>query len=264
MSADEVMVLMFSAVVVAFAWYRWYVAATIRALVSRNASRFIFIVAPVGCLAMLYLVLRWWAADDVRNSETYLLFYMVAGAAWIGASGQLLSLLGISPRDDAVERQNLAAALATAGAMAGITFCFAGANVGNGPGWWVVVFSAGLSTGAFFVLWALVENLTGVSERVTIERADGAGLRLAGFLAAMGMILGRAAAGDWVSAEATVRDFVLVAWPVLPLAGAAVIVERVSPCDVNAQTEDSLVGLLVAGIFVALAVVYVFVWQGAP
>jgi hypothetical protein len=264
MSGDEFIVLVLSAIVAAFAWYRWYAAATVRALVNRNASRFIFIVAPVACSAMLFLVLRWWAADDVRNSGTYLLFYMVAGAAWIGACGQLLSLLGISPRDDAVERQNLAAAFATAGALAGITFCFAGANVGNGPGWWVVVFSAGLSTGAFFVLWALVENLTGISERITIERADGAGLRLAGFLIAMGMILGRAAAGDWVSAEATVRDFVMVAWPVMPLAGAAVVVERVSPYDVNAHTEDSLVGLLVAGIFVALSSLYVFVWQGAP
>jgi len=264
MSGDEVMVLVFSAVVAAFAWYRWYAAAMVRTLVSRNASRFIFIAAPVACLAMLFLVLRWWAADDVRDSKTYLLFYMAAGAAWVGACAQLCCFLGISPRDDAVERQNLAAAFATAGAMAGVTFCFAGANVGNGPGWWVVVFSAALSTGAFFVLWALVENLTGVSERVTIERADGAGLRLAGFLVAMGMILGRSVAGDWVSAEATVRDFAVVAWPVLPLAGAAAIVERVSSHDVNARTEDSLVGLLVAGIFVALSFVYVFVWQGAP
>lgn len=35
------------------------------------------------------------------------------------------------------------AAYAIVGALAGITFSFARANVGNGPGWWVVVFSAG-------------------------------------------------------------------------------------------------------------------------
>ena len=264
MSGDEVMVLIFSAVVTAFAWYRWYAAALVRTLVIRNASRLIFIIWPIVCLALLFLVLEAWAADDVRGSGTYMVFYMAAGAAWLGACVQLCCLLGISPRDDAVERQNLAAALATAGAMVGITFCFAGANVGNGPGWWVVAFSAALSTGLFFVLWALVENLTGVSERVTVERSDGAGLRLAGFLIAMGMILGRSVAGDWVSAEATVRDFLAMAWPVLPLAGAAAIVERVSSYDVNAGTEDSLVGLVVAGIFVALSFVYVFVWQGMP
>ena len=264
MSGDEVMVLVFSAVVTAFTWYRWYAAALVRTLAIRNASRLIFIVAPIVCLVLLSLVLEAWAADDVRGSGTYMMFYMVAGAAWLGACVQLCCLLGISPRDDAVERQNLAAALATIGAMIGITFCFAGANVGNGPGWWVVVFSAALSTGPFFVLWTLVEHLTSVSERVTVERSDGAGLRLAGFLIAMGMILGRSVAGNWVSAEATVRDFVAVAWPVLPLAGAAVVVERVSSYDVNAGTEDSLVGMVVAGIFVALSFIYVFIWQGMP
>ncbi len=60
------------------------------------------------------------------------------------------------------------------------TMAYRKGGASNGPGWWVVVFSAALSTGAFFVLWALVENLTGVSERVTIERADGAGLRRPG------------------------------------------------------------------------------------
>jgi hypothetical protein len=264
MSGDEVMVLLFSAVVAAFAWYRWYAGAMVRTLVIRNASRFIFIAAPVACLAMLFIVLRQWAADDVRDSETYLAFYMVAGGAWIGLCAQLCCVLGISPRDDAVERQNLAAAFATAGAMAGITFCFAGANVGNGPGWWVVVFSAALSTGTFFVLWALVENLTGVSERVTIDRADGTGLRFGGFLVATGLILGRAVAGDWVSADATVRDFVTVAWPVLPLAGAEVIIGRVSSSDGSAGAEDSLTGPIVAAVFVAASSVYVFVWRGMP
>ena len=76
----------------------------------------------------------------------------------------------------------------------------------------MVIFSAALSTGAFFLLWAAVEWLTGISESVTVERTDGAGLRLGGFLAGVGMILGRAVAGDWVSAEATVRDFAVVAW----------------------------------------------------
>lgn len=264
MSGDEVMVLIISAVGGAMAWYRWYSATLVRALVVRNASRSTFVVWPVICMVLLHAILRSWAADDVRDSGTYMTFYMVAGAAWVGFFAQFCGLLGISPRDDAVERQNLAAALAMAGALAGITFCFAGGNVGDGPGWWVVAFSAGLSTGALFGLWAVVEWFTGISESVTVERSGGAGLRLGGFLAGTGMILGRAVAGDWVSAAATVRDFAVVAWPVLPLAGVAVIIEWFRPLDVNARTEDSAAGLFVASVYIAASFLYVFVWQGMP
>jgi len=258
------MLLLLSGFVTAYAWYRWCMAACVRTLVVRNASRLIFVIGPIVCLMLLYLILRRWAADDVRDNETYLTLYMLAGAAWVGLGADLFRFLGVSPRDDAVERQNLAAAFATAGALAGITFCFAGANVGNGPGWWVVIFSAALSTGAFFLLWAVVEWLTGISESITVERTGGSGLRLGGFLAGAGMILGRAVAGDWVSAEATIRDFAAMAGPVLPLAAAAVVVERFWPFDINARTEDSAAGLFVAAVYVVVSSLYVFVLRGMP
>lgn len=246
------------------AWGWWYATMRVRVLAVRNAGRSIFIAGPVVCLVMLLLVLRWWAADDVRYSGTYLTFYMAMGAAWVGFCTHWLGFFGISPRDDVLERQNLAAAFAVAGALAGITFSFAGANIGNGPGWWVVVFSAGLSTLAFFGLWVVVECLTGVSETVTVERACNAGLRLGGFLAAAGMVLGRAAAGDWVSAQATVQDFAAVAWPVLPLAVLAVLVERLRLSDTDARDGGALAGTFVAAVYLTVAGLYVFVWQGTP
>lgn len=263
MSGDEVMVLIVSAGTAAIAWYRWYCAALVRTLVVRNASRTIFVVTPAVCMVLLYAILRSWAADDVRDSGTYMTFYMVAGAAWVGLITPLGSFLGLSPRDDAVERQNLAAALATAGTLTGITFCFTGGNIGSGPGWWVVAFSAGLSTVSFFGLWALVEWPTGISESVTVERSLGAGLRLGGFLAGTGVILGRSVAGDWVSAQATVRDFIVIAWPALPLAGAAVVIERLWPFEGDTPTEDAA-GLFVAAVYVAVSFLYVFVVQGMP
>jgi hypothetical protein len=264
MSGDETMVVLVSMVVAAVAWYRWYAATRVRTLAIRNAGRSLFAMTPPLCLALLFIVLRLWAADDVRYSGTYLAFYTFAGAAWVGFCALWLGFLGISPRDDAIERQNLAAAFAIFGAVVGITFSFAGANIGNGPGWWVVVFSAGLSTTAFFGLWAMIERLTAVSESVTVDRLVGAGLRLGGLLIAMGMILGRAVAGDWVSAGATVRDFALVAWPVLPLTVLAVVVERVQSLDAGNRDGDSMVGLFVATIYLAIAGLYVFVWQGHP
>ncbi len=264
MSGDEVMILMVSIGVAAFAWFWWYAAVRVRMLVVRNAGRSIFIAGPIACLLMLLLVLRWWAADDVRESGTYLTFYTVMGAAWVGFCSLWLSLLGVRPRDDVIERQNLAAAFATAGALGGITFSFAGANVGNGPGWWVVVFSASLSSLAFFGLWALFEWLTGISESVTVERSGGAGLRLGGFLAATGIILGRAVAGDWVSARATVQDFAALAWPVLPLAVLAVLIERLRLSDADAHDGGSFAGFFVAAVYLTVACLYVFVWQGKP
>lgn len=264
MSGDEIMLFLLSAVATACVWYWWYARAAVRTLVTRNMSRLIYITGPIICLSLLYLVLRWWAADDVRDSEIYLTLYMVVGAAWIGFGAHLLRFLGISPRDDVIERQNQAAAFATVGALAGITFCFAGANIGNGPGWWVVIFSAALSTGGFFLLWALVEWLTGISETVTVERTSGSGLRLGGFLAGAGMVLGRAVAGNWVSAEATLRDFAVVAWVVLPLAIVAVLIERLWPFDITARTEDWAAGLLVAAAYIGASFLYVFALQGMP
>jgi uncharacterized membrane protein YjfL (UPF0719 family) len=264
MSGDETMVMLVSMVAGAIAWYWWYAATRVKTLAIRNTGRSLFVVTPPICLVLLFVVLRLWAADDVRYSGTYLAFYTFAGAAWVGFCALWLGFLGISPRDDAIERQNLAAALAISGAVVGITFSFAGANIGNGPGWWVVVFSAGLATIAFFGLWAMIERLTTISESVTVDRLVGAGLRLGGLLIAMGMILGRAVAGDWVSAAATVRDFALVAWPVVPLTLLAVVVERVRSPDASHHEGESLVGLFVAMVYLAIAGLYVFVWQGHP
>jgi len=154
--------------------------------------------------------------------------YLVLGAAWVGVWIRLLALTGVSKRDDVVERSNSSAALAVAGAMLGITLCYAGGNIGDGPGWWVVVFAAGLATVAFFAAWMVLETVSGVSDTVTVDRDPSGGLRLAGFLVACGLLLGRSVAGDWVSAEATVRDFALAAWPVVVLVLVAAIVERLA------------------------------------
>ena len=121
----------------------------------------------------------------------------------------------------------------------------------SGPGWWVVVFAAGLACVALFAAWMLFEAVSGISESVTVDRDPSAGVRLAGFLIACGLILGRGVAGDWVSAEATVRDFGLAAWPVLLLVIAAVVVERVArPTHTTARPPVVPYGLLPALLYI--------------
>src|SRR5688572_22890913 len=221
MSGDERLALIVSVPVALLLWGRWYFhAAVVRAIGGTTSSRAPVLVAPLLAAVLLFIVLRRFASHDVRDSGTYLAFYLVLGAAWVGVAARLLPWLGVSPRLDALERRNAAAAVVVAGAVVGLTLAFAGGNVGDGPGWWVVVFAAGLATVGLLGGWGLVQSVAGVAESVTVERDVAAGVRLAGLLTAAGLVLGRAAAGDWVSAGATVRDFVRVGWPVVILFGA--------------------------------------------
>lgn len=226
MSEDEVVVLVAGCVLTAVFWVRWYRhCQTLTWLRAGRGLRLAVIAAPLVCGMLLWLVLRNLAAHDVRDAPVYLAFYLLLGTAWIGFGIRVMGLLGLSVRDDALERRNAAAAWAAAGALLGLTLCYAGANVGNGPGWWVVVYSAFLSTASLLALWIVLDRLTQAAEVVTVERDLAAGLRLGGFLVAAGLILGRAVAGDWVSASATAVEFARQAWPAPALLALAVPIE---------------------------------------
>ena len=259
MSGDEVFVLVLSTITALVVWGAWYLRPTFIVYVGRRPpGRLLLQLAPLVAAAVLWVVLKTASSHDVRDDPRYLAFYLVLGAAWVGLCIRMLALAGISTRDDVLERANGNAAIAVAGAVLAIALCYAGGNIGDGPGWWVVVFAAGLSTVALFAAWMLLEWLSGVSEVVTIDRDAAAALRLAGFLVACGVILGRAVAGDWVSAEATVRDFVLVAWPVPIVIAVAGIVERMArPTPEAPRPSVVSFGLMPAALYVGGAIVYV-------
>jgi hypothetical protein len=255
MSADEVGVLIVSAILALGFWFRWYWTAwRVHPLASRAWERLPVYAALPASAAVLYVVLKRFAAEDVRHDARYLAFYLALGAAWVGVGTILLPLLGISPRDDVCERRNGAAGLVVAGAIVGLTLAFAGGNIGDGPGWWVVLFAAGLSTAALAVLWIVVEKASNAAERVTIERDESAGWRLAGFLIGAGLILGRAVAGDWKSAAGTVADFARQAWPVVLLTAAAIVADRLfRPSPERPRPPVFVAGVLPAGLYVAAA-----------
>jgi hypothetical protein len=259
MSGDEVVVLVASILSAFWFWGAWYIRPTlVRQVGRRPVGRRLLQVTPLAAAGLLWLVLKNASAEDVRDDPTYLTFYLVFGAAWVGFFVRLLAVAGISTRDDVVERANASASIAVAGAMLAITLCYAGGNIGDGPGWWVVAFAAGLATLALFAAWMLLELISGVSDVVTVDRDAAAAVRLAGFLVACGVILGRSVAGDWVSAEATVRDFVVVAWPVLVLVGVAAVVERVArPTMATPRPPIVPYGFVPAALYVAAAIVHV-------
>lgn len=256
MSGDEVLVLVVSLIVACVLWgrsiYEIFQVRYHKAPFLRAASCGVLLL----CGFTLHYVLRHYASHDVRDSTTYTAFYMIMGAAWIGGAIRAWQMLGISMRDDLLERENTAAAFAIFGALIGLTFCFAGGNVGDGPGWWVVVFAALLSTSTFFVLWGALDKLGGIGEAVTVDRDAASGLRAAGYLIGFGAILGRAVAGNWVSAGATIADFAVLGWPALIVLVMAVVLEKAFGPNARAPQRSALV----FGLPVFLAVLAASAW----
>jgi len=217
-SADEWVILIVSAFICLTLWNSWYAALNkLPPLAKPEPHRIPLYALFFGCLIILYLVLQFFASSDVRSSLAYIFFYLLLGAAWLRVWLWLLPLVGLIVRDDVVERGNQAAAFSIGGMLIGVTFCYAGGNIGEGPSWIVVVFSALVATSSLFLLWLLLNGLVNITETVTIDRDSATGLRLAFFLISAGLILGRAVAGDWISFDATIKDFIRFGWPVLVL-----------------------------------------------
>ncbi len=257
MSGDEAMLWVVSGILAAWSWWTWY-ALNLGAGAPRRAgfSRWLLRLSPLLAAGLLWQVLVHWASADVVGAYRWL--YLTFGAAWVGVGLAWLPWLGLSARDDVVERDNTAAGWAIAGALLGLTACFAGANIGNGPGWWVVLFTGGLATTAWFGSWLALELLAQPSESIGIERDVASGLRLSGLLTATGLILGRAAAGDWHSAAETVVDFVQVGWTAPVLFGAAVLTERwLRPSAEQPKRHWTLAGAAPAAVYLGLAAVWV-------
>ena len=196
-----------------------------------------------------------------QSAERPVVCGRVAGATPFGSAkfsfeltGALIILracLGLSCRDDALERDNTAAGLAIAGGLLGVTLIFAGGNIGNGPGWWVVVFCAGIATAAVLLFWLIGNQITHVQEAITIDRDTAAGWRTAGFFIGSGLILGRAVAGDWHSTQQTVSDFIAKGWPALILWGAVLFLDIVSrPTPQRTAPNRLMFGVLPCLLFI--------------
>ncbi|MCC6407078.1 MAG: hypothetical protein IT453_07925 [Planctomycetes bacterium] len=177
-------------------------------------------------VAVVYVVLELWSASDVRDDARYLYMYSAIGGAWIGLAMLFTPLFGLSTVDDVVERRNPAAALALLGLPFAIALAYAGGNIGDGPGWWVVFFSSGVATLVLALLVTSSLSLGRAADSLTVERDVATGVRFALVSIAEGLVLGRAAAGDWVSAEATLIDLAARGWPALVLGAVAVVLDR--------------------------------------
>lgn len=189
-----------------------------------TAGRRVLACLPVIALAINLAVLFTMASYDVVG--IWIVFYSVMGYAWIYGGVVLMKyLLDFSWAHDVIYLDNTAAIVPAAGGFLGLTLIYAGANIGDGPGWWVVWIAGGMGFLVWIGLGFLINLTCHVSERITVDRDVPCGIRFGLYLLASGLILGRASGGDWTSLEATLYEFA-TGWPVLPLAVAALLVEQ--------------------------------------
>ena len=260
MSPDEIIILLVASGVAVWGWGKWYAClANVWPPERDTRNRLWLALLPVASLLIIYGVISTIAAFDVVGDAAYVFFYIVLGLAWlVPVRGLMFLIFDLSWRDDVLERNNTAAALSICGGVLGVTIIYAGANVGDGPGWWVVVFTGVIATAIWFALVYGLQRYTGLFERITIERDYTSGVRALGYMLASGVVLGRAAAGDWISAESTIIDF-WQAWPVLVLFGLALWIERISSSEYEDDSASRRAWLWgVTYILLALAALMFF------
>lgn len=201
-------------------------------------------------VAAMLFVLTNWASFDVVDDPFYIIGYLCLGLIWISLSSKVLhGFADVRFRQDVRDRNNLAAAVTIGGLLLGSAIAYAGGNIGDGPGFYVVVFSALLSTATVYAATWILALVSDGEERVSIDHDLGAAVRFAALAISAGIVAGRAAAGDWVDAGSTVRDFAASAWPVAILVVATVVMERRSPPGyaVNTVVGSALFGVALIG-----------------
>jgi uncharacterized membrane protein YjfL (UPF0719 family) len=228
----------------------------------------VFGICVATCLVMVGVALHLWGAAEIRANPGEVLFLTLVGAVWLMFAVHLFSWLGLSLRDDVVERRNVPALVAFCGATTAVAIIYAGGNIGEGPSYWDNLFSAGVGTVGWLVLWMLLEIGAKVSMSIVEERDLASGLRVGGFLVAIGLVLGRAVAGNWVSEAATLRDFAHDGWPAMTLCAIALPIERLArPNRLRPFPSCFTFGLLPAFFYLTLASVWLWflgAWEGMP
>jgi len=269
MSEDELMVLIISACATGIFLLNWYHRLSKSLLPERNYMvRSVMRCLPIVSFVIMLFTLKILASFDVKNDPVYITFYILLGYAWLLLGTILMfRFFDLSWTDDVVNLNNKAALIAISGGFIGLTLIYSGANIGDGPGWWCVVFAGGIGLIFWVLLGDAVIAFAGVSERITVDRDIGCGIRFGLYLIASGIILGRASGGDWTSFKLTVIEFfdVYDKWPVLLLTIIASIIEKFYPRQPG-KGEGSVVlySVLVGAFYVFIAIISIVVAPSLP
>lgn len=184
------------------------------------------LVAFLALNAITLTVLLTLASADVRTDPFYIAFYLTMGVAASLFTLLALKLVGVD-RADVHERGNSAAPTLEFCALIAGGLAFAGANIGDGPGYWVVVICTVFSMGTLFALALAHIAMSRTIYRILVDRERGTAFRFGCLLIGCGLVLGRSVAGDWAGFIPTLVDFCLRAWPAALMVLFDVIVARI-------------------------------------
>lgn len=258
-SQDELVLTIFAAAVSFIYWLLWYIKILGKiSYSSSRAGRALLSLAPIISLAALFVILRNFASFDVKDNPFYLSMYCFIGGVCTAIMTEILSGFGLSYQFDAIERNNAAAAAAIFGVVIAFCLCYAGGNIGDGPGWYVVIFCAALSSGTLLLILAILFTFTNLLDILTIDRDIATGIRIASFLLSLSLLFGRAVAGDWISAEQTVIDFYSIAWVgVFFIIIEIILLSIYKPTPSEPKLSVFLYGIIPAVIYLAASVYYI-------
>lgn len=255
MSEPEVFALIVCIALAAIGWAHLLLRGQgVKPQVRRGGVGGLGCIAFIGVCAINFTVLRYLAASDVRGDGRYIFLYLMMSLAAGVFTMVALRVFGLRTADIA-ERGNRAAPILVFCSLIAGGFAFAGANIGDGPGFHVVIFSAMLSYGAIFALACIHTAAARTMYRILVDRDRGTAFRFGCLLIACGIVLGRAVAGTWTDAGATLADFFRIGWPAAALVTCDIVVARATLTrEPNGSLSvDRAVGLL----HIALACGYV-------
>lgn len=226
MSEPELLTLLICIALAAFGWGHLLLRGfSLKPQVRRGSTAGVGCLAFIGVFAINAVVLRSLAASDVRDDGQYVLFYLVMSLAASVFTMVALRMFGLRTADIA-ERGNRAVPILVFCSLIAGGFAFAGANIGDGPGFHVVIFSAMLSYGAIFALACIHTAAARTMYRILVDRDRGTAFRFGCLLIACGIVLGRAVAGTWTDAGTTLADFFRIGWPAAGLVACDIVVAR--------------------------------------
>jgi hypothetical protein len=226
---------------------------------------------PLVAFVIMATILSTVAAPSVTSSPGWILFYIVVGFGWIQCVLHLVfRCFDLSWIDDVVGKNHTEPALLPViGSLSGITLIYAGSNIGDGPGWWCVIYASAIATLVWFILGHIIQKTTDAFSTITIGRDLPCAIRMGAYLLASGAILAYAAAGDSIDVTTDIVNIAICSLTAIPLAILAIFVERYyrkSKCTSrNMACSFSATGMKCAGKFAAFAwsIVYLIVALGA-
>lgn len=227
MYALEILIFITCMCLTCYFLYKWYRRISLiwkpRKL---KINKYLFGFLPLICLIIIYIFLKFLASFDVVNSPFYILFYIFLGFVWLFLGDKLLFFsFDLSLIDDAFNNINKAASFSIFGGMVGLTLIYAGANIGDGPGFWCVLVAGGLGVLLWIIFIKIINKFTYVIETVTVSRDIACGIRFGSFLIASAILFARASGGDWISFSQTIVEF-KDGWTVLPLGLIYILIEK--------------------------------------